>query len=163
VRRNRDRLVDLVNGPPDEEPRWHHRSHAGRRHGVPSQVHTVGVTRHRDIQPVVDDDARGGSSGDADHARDERDELRGVDVAFPNLNDVDTGVDGFGSLLDRRSPAAIGDEANRHAGVSRSRLNTTGTRSAMPAAMFTTPRPVTPPRTKSLTSHDASAGQCSTK
>ena len=85
-------------------------------------MHAIGAADERDVEPIVDDDERRRSASDADRFRDQIGKTAGVQVALPNLDEIDAGVYGFANLRDDTAPdrgivapdaepAAIGDQA----------------------------------------------------
>ncbi len=131
------------------------------------------ATGERDIETIVDHHTRSRSLSCADEIGDDCGQLRGLEIAFANLNEVNSGLDGPRGLLGKTpaigleagglgtQPTAIGHETltSHHIDrpapspretLERSRaLNTTAS-SANPTTRFTIPRPLTPPRTKLL-------------
>src|SRR4029077_16523478 len=103
--------------------------------------------------------------------RDERRERGGLEVAFPDLDEIDAGLGGAARLVHRGGAPAIGHEAHHHAAPlpsrsvtsRRSRAANITARSANPAARFTRPSPLTAPRTKLFVRNGRSGGHASTK
>jgi len=92
-------------------------------------VNPAGAARQRNIQPIVDDDARSRAAGERHHVSHQRGELSGVEIALAHLNEIDAALDGLfelrqqkppgvvGRCAARRETAPVGDEAAHHGGV----------------------------------------------
>ena len=77
------------------------RAHRCRRHRVVPEMHAIGATGERDIETIVDHHTRPRSPSSArTKSRDDGGQLRGLEIAFANLNEVDSGLDGPLRLLD---------------------------------------------------------------
>ena len=117
----------------------------------------------RDVEPIVDHDARRRPSNRVEHRGDERRQRRGLEVALAHLNEIDARVGGVTGLRQetaarltlgrarRDQTAAVGDEAERHesdgSAASEERATKISARSAKPAHRLTNPSPLTAPRT----------------
>ena len=124
------RLSGPVDRAADEEPV--RRQAPCRLDGdrIGAQVDAIGRARERDVEAIVDDHAGRSASRHGDKIRDERRQLRSLEIALTHLDEVDAGVHGMARLRDQaaprhverrirgRKPAAIGDEAERHRSVS---------------------------------------------
>jgi len=77
-----------VNGAANQEPGGRQPARRPHRNRVAAQVHTVSAARERDVQSIVDDDAGRGAARDGEHVVDEPRQLRGVEIALADLNEV---------------------------------------------------------------------------
>ena len=85
-------------------------------------MHAVRAAGHRNVEPIVDDDARRRSASDGDRLRHQIGEPARVQVALPDLHEIDAGFHRFANLRDDTTadrgivapgaePAAVGDQA----------------------------------------------------
>ena len=94
-----DRFGELVHRSADEKAGRCNGSRRRRRDRVRPQVDPARATRQRHVHPIVDDDAGRRSSGDVDKLGHKVDEPRGLEVAFPDLNEIDVRVHSVASQL----------------------------------------------------------------
>src|SRR5262245_38948461 len=144
-------------------------------------MHAVCLAGARDIDAVVDENARRRSPRDAHDVAHDRGKRLRLEIPFAHLNEIDTRR---GSRLRLRHkpaardawirvapPSSIGDEAHHHVIDSPpssmapdwGRAPNRSDRSAKPAMRLIIPRPLTAARRNALLSAGCSAGQLSAK
>ena len=125
------------------------------------------------VDAIVDDNARSRSSTDSHEVGDERRQVDGLEIAFPNLDEIDFRSSCPLRLIDEAPASRVKRRAlsaERGGPVSsptetpeRSRLVIISARSTNPTTRFTTPRPLTPPRTKLLVTIERRSGHVTAK
>ena len=75
-----------MHGSTDQETGRSDGARRCRRQGVVPEVHALRATGERDVETIVDHDTRPGSLSCADEIGDEGRQLRGLEIAFANLN-----------------------------------------------------------------------------
>ena len=80
--------LDAVVNTANQDPGGRQPARRPHRNRVAAQVHTVSAARERDVQSIVDDDAGRGAARDGEHVVDEPRQLRGVEIALADLNEV---------------------------------------------------------------------------
>jgi hypothetical protein len=70
-------------------------------------MYALGAAGQCDIHPIVDDNARPGPSGGPNDITDDSRQLRGFEIGFANLNEVNPRSDGPCRLVDETLPADI--------------------------------------------------------
>ena len=70
-------------------------------------MHAVGAARNRHVDAIVDDDASGAAATHTDRLGHERDQIDGVDIGLPDLDQIDTGLDSEAALRDDALPRDV--------------------------------------------------------
>ena len=75
--------------------------------GVEAQMHAICASRQSPRQPIVDHDARSRAACETDDVLDERGQVRRVEVALTNLNQVHASVDRVPHLVEEARSRGI--------------------------------------------------------
>ena len=76
----------------DEKRRRNARADAGCRERISAEMHAVGPGRQRDVETIVDHDARPGAAYSFDTRRDEARQRAALEIALADLHEVHAGA-----------------------------------------------------------------------
>jgi len=76
----------------DEKRRRNARADAGCRERISTEVHAVGTGRERDVETIVDQDARPGAAYSFDTRRDEARQRAALEIALADLHEMHAGA-----------------------------------------------------------------------
>ena len=90
--RGRNSIRNAVDGAADEKRRRNTRANAGRRERISAEMHAVGTGRERDVETIVDQDARRRAAYGVDTRRHEARQRAALEIALTDLYEVHAGV-----------------------------------------------------------------------
>ena len=90
--RCRNSIGNVMDRAADEKRRWNARADAGCRERISAEVHAVGTGRERDVETIVDQDARPGAAYSFDTRRHEARQRAALEIALTDLHKVHAGA-----------------------------------------------------------------------
>ena len=103
--RCRDSIPNAMDRAADEKRRRNARADARRRDRISAEMHAVGTGRQRDVETIVDHDARPGAAYSFDTRRHEARQRAALEIALADLYEMHAGARrGTHTLDERRLP-----------------------------------------------------------